>query len=365
MLVYDLETDGLLDVVTKIHCLNIKDRKTGRRYRFNAGRYDNGSPTKNDGTIEDGVRMLMEAECIGGHNVIGFDNYVLRKFFPWFRPKGRVRDSMVEARVVWTNIFDIDETARKAGKRTAEFVKNRLMGTHKLEAWGHRLGLHKGDYSARRKEEGKALGLTGDALDAFVWRTFTPDMDDYCELDNDVTEALFDKIDSKGWDLEVFVLENLVADIVRQQEVHGFLFDQVAAAALIHVLQRRHAELGDLLRQSFKPWFAPVRKKGKHDIIWPARDNKKFGYVAGCPATRVEEIVFNPASRDHIADRMITLFGWTPVEMTETGKPKVDETTPPGPGLSRGQAARRIPDGREAPRPALRGQGGMAQAPRR
>jgi len=44
MLVYDLETDGLLDVVTKIHCLNIKDRATSRRYRFNAGRYDHGTP---------------------------------------------------------------------------------------------------------------------------------------------------------------------------------------------------------------------------------------------------------------------------------------------------------------------------------
>jgi len=327
MLVYDLETDGLLDTVTKIHCLNIKDRKTGRKYRFNDGRYDDGSPARRDGTTEDGVRMLMAADCIGGHNVIGYDNYVLRKFFPWFKPKGRIRDSMVEARVIWTNIFDIDESARKVGKRPPEFVKNRLMGTHKLEAWGHRLGLHKGDYSARRKEEGKALGLEGEELDRFVWRTFTPAMDDYCELDNDVTEALFDKIDSKAWDDEVFVLENRVAEILRAQEEHGFLFDKVAAAALVHVLQRRHAELGDQLRQVFKPWYAPVRKGGKHDLIWPARDNKKFGYVAGCPATRVELVVFNPASRDHIADRMTTLFGWVPQEFTPGGKPEVSETT--------------------------------------
>ncbi|WP_343698864.1 DNA polymerase [Caulobacter sp.] len=317
----------MLDKLTRIHCLNITNTASGKKKRYNSGHYDDGTPTKRDGSLEEGLRLLMEAECIGGHNVIGFDVKAIQKLFPWFQPKGYIRDSLVEARVVWPNIFDIDNTALKAGKRTPEFVKERLMGTHKLAAWGHRLGLHKGDYSARRKEEGKALGLAGDELEAFVWRTFTLDMDDYCALDNDVTETLFAKIDSKEWDAEVFVLENEVAHILRLQEDHGFLFDRAAADELIHILQRRHAELGDQLRQVFKPWFAPVRKKGKHDLIWPARDNKKFGYVAGCPATRVEETVFNPASRDHIADRMITLFGWTPLEFTPTGKPEVNETT--------------------------------------
>ena len=35
--------------------------------------------------------------------------------------------------------------------------------------------------------------------------------------------------------------------------------------------------------------------------------------------------VFNPASRDHIADRLKVIHGWEPTEFTNSGKPKVDE----------------------------------------
>ena len=36
-------------------------------------------------------------------------------------------------------------------------------------------------------------------------------------------------------------------------------------------------------------------------------------------------VEFNPSSRDHIADRLITLYGWKPKDYTDGGKPKVDE----------------------------------------
>ena len=34
--------------------------------------------------------------------------------------------------------------------------------------------------------------------------------------------------------------------------------------------------------------------------------------------------MFNPSSRDHIADRLKTLYGWKPTVLTATGKPMVD-----------------------------------------
>jgi hypothetical protein len=36
-------------------------------------------------------------------------------------------------------------------------------------------------------------------------------------------------------------------------------------------------------------------------------------YTAGCQLTKVERIEFNPASRDHIANRLMTLYGWKPL----------------------------------------------------
>ena len=43
MLVFDLETNGLLDTVTKIHCINMIDTVAGNRFRFNDGKYADGS----------------------------------------------------------------------------------------------------------------------------------------------------------------------------------------------------------------------------------------------------------------------------------------------------------------------------------
>ncbi|MBK1968397.1 hypothetical protein JIX59_03500 [Brevundimonas diminuta] len=307
MLVYDLETDGLLDAVSRVHCLNIQCRVTGRRWRFNAGSYADGTPTVRDGDLADGLALLDEAEVIGGHNVIGYDNAVLLKLFKW-KPKAIVRDSMVEARVIWTNLWDIDEKAVKRRKRPDWFVKERLMGSHKLKAWGARLGNFKGEYDGG-------------------WEHFTRDMDDYCAQDNDTTCSLFDKIDAKEYSQESLRLENQVAFIIGLQERHGFLFDTEKAVKLEQELFVRRAELEDQLRQTFQPWYEPKRYKGQHEVVVPKRDNKKLGYQAGVPFTKVVLQTFNPGSRDQIANRMKVLFDWHPVEFTESGKPKVDETT--------------------------------------
>ncbi|MFN3573642.1 MAG: DNA polymerase [Phenylobacterium sp.] len=309
MLVYDLETDGLRGELTRVHCLNILNRATGEKLRFNRGHYDDGSPCHRDGPIEDGVRMLEQAECIGGHNIIRFDNPVLAELYGFNpRPDQKVRDSMVEARVIWTNIWDIDDAALRKGKRPDWFVSSGLKGTHKLEAWGARLGVLKGEFKG-------------------PWDAFTPAMDEYADQDPVVTAALFDRIDAKNYSQECLDLENEVAQIIFLQEEHGFLFDVERAEQLAVDLTARKAELEDTLRETFKPWYVPKRYKGAHDVLTPKTDNRKQGYVKGCPLTKVELVVFNPASRDHIADRMIKLFGWRPVEFTETGKPKVDETT--------------------------------------
>ena len=65
MLVFDLETDGLLNDVTRIHCLVIYDWEADETYVFN----DEGS----EEPIVRGVQLLEEADIICGHNVISYD----------------------------------------------------------------------------------------------------------------------------------------------------------------------------------------------------------------------------------------------------------------------------------------------------
>jgi len=315
LLIFDLESDGLLDELTRIHTLHIIDRTDGRAYRFNAGFFADGTPAERDGPIEQGLEMLMEAASICGHNVIAFDIPAIQKIYPWFAPRGLVRDTLVYTRLIYPHLTDIDQAAMRKWKRPADFGK--LIGSHSLKAWGIRLGVHKGDYQGG-------------------WESFNQDMEEYAAQDVVVTSALWDLILTKfpetigltkeAW-TEAVELEHDVARIIAMQERFGFLFDDGAADVLERDLRARKAELEDMLRAAFPPWEEPVRKGGKPFVFIPKRDNARLGYRAGVPVPKFKTVSFNPASRDHIANRLMALYGWQPVEFTENGKPKVDETT--------------------------------------
>lgn len=308
MLVFDLETDGLLDTVTKVQCLNIIDRASGKRLRFNGGVYGDGTPARRDGTIEEGVELLRVADRIAGQNVIAYDIPVLEKLYG-FEPTGKVFDTKTASRVIWTNLKDIDFAAIRRGKRPPEFQSKGYVGSNKLAAWGMRLGEYKGDFNP------KDYGYT--------WATcpFMREMDDYCEQDCEVTLKWIEFIEARNYSQECLDLEMEVARIIAQQERHGFCFDVPAAEKLAAELMAQRATLEAELTSLFPPWKA---KDGKPFV--PKRDNKARGYVAGVPVQKYKMVVFNPSSNDHIADRLIAVHHWKPQVFTPTGKPQIDET---------------------------------------
>src|SRR5688500_13056070 len=222
MRVFDLETDGFVEKVTKVHCLNGIDRITGQRIRFTDNpHYFDGSPTPRAGTIADGLDWLHDCFEIGGQNIIKYDLRVLKKLFGW-TPHScqKIRDTRVEASVIWTNLTDVDFRMLRNGKLPPEFQKKGLIGSQSLKAWGYRLGLHKGDFDP------KDFGYT--------WETvpFLREMDDYCAQDNEVTVAWFDRIDEKNYSRQCLELEGRVALVIAQQEDNGFAFDEKAAEKL-------------------------------------------------------------------------------------------------------------------------------------
>lgn len=309
-----------------IHTIHVIDLDDGRAYRFNDGVFSDGSPTTRDGSILDGIAMMQAADGLIFHNGIAFDIPAIQKLYPHFTyPIDQIHDTLVYTRLLYPHLSEIDAAAIRKRKRPDGFGK--LIGSHKLEAWGIRLGENKGDYGEVRKAQGKALGLTGEALTQFVWGDFNPDMEEYAAQDVVVTEKLWKLVIGKNYPTEATRLEHRVAQIIFWQERHGFKFDHTAADALLQTLVGRKAELEDQLRETFRPWFSPVRKGGRVEVFTPKVPNRRHGYEKGHSFTKVKLTSFNPGSRDHIAERMTTLFGWHPVEFTDTGKPKVDETT--------------------------------------
>ena len=158
-LVFDLETDGLLNDLTRVHCLVIHDLDTKQTFVFN----DQGDQQP----ITRGVQMLEDAECIIGHNIIGYDIPVLRNLYPWFTAPSAI-DTLVISRVLHADILVVDQ------KRKWKNMPLQLYGRHSLEAYGHRLGEYKGNF-----------GKTTD------WKEWSQEMQDYMIQDVVVTTKLW------------------------------------------------------------------------------------------------------------------------------------------------------------------------------
>ena len=73
-LVYDIETNGLLHELTKIHCLVAYNLDTDTYYCYSD---DDASLS----SIESGIQLLSNASLLVGHNIIGFDNVAIKQLY--------------------------------------------------------------------------------------------------------------------------------------------------------------------------------------------------------------------------------------------------------------------------------------------
>ena len=159
MIVFYIETDGLLNDCTQIHCLIAYDTEAKETYTYS----DSGTQEP----VVRGVQLLADAVCIAGHNIIGYDIPVLRKFYPWFDRSTGMVDTLLLSRLIHPNLIDIDK------RRQWPHMPLQLYGRHSLEAYGHRLGEYKGDFSKSTD-----------------WKQFSPEMEEYCKQDVVVTTKL-------------------------------------------------------------------------------------------------------------------------------------------------------------------------------
>lgn len=315
--VCDLETNGLLATVDRVHCAVAIDIDTDEVLDF--------KPNE----IGEFLKLYQEAELIIGHNWIGYDAQVLEKIYGVTRPvyengQLQVIDTLNLARLVFSDIqrsdFEVAGRWKKwksaadrhgEGYPTPEPKKfpGQLCGSHSLEAWGYRLGATmKGDYAKRMKEQG---------IDP--WAAWNEDMHQYMLDDGKLNLELYRYLESHLPSAQSVTLEMRVQALCTKIERNGWPFDEKAARELYLSLCEERDALSTSLRSLFPPWEVQLP-----DFI-PARDNKTKGYKKGVPVPRSEIVEFNPASRDHIADRLINKYGWDPQEYTASGKAKVDD----------------------------------------
>src|SRR5262245_1266243 len=127
-LCFDIETDGLLEATTRIHCLIVED--------LDSNRVDEFGPDQ----INAGLIRLSEARVLVGHNIVGYDLQVLRRLHGWNpAPDCIVVDTLIVSRLALANIGDLDDQSAATG----DPALGKLRGRHSLEAWGARFGTPK------------------------------------------------------------------------------------------------------------------------------------------------------------------------------------------------------------------------------
>lgn len=295
-LIFDLETNGLLSDLTKIHCLVIYDMET--QQVLNCKNLKNNITDGKYSVIETGISMLQDADEIAGHNIVKFDIPAIQKLYPSFKPKGKIFDTLLVSKLAYPDIGEIDDRYIRKGRYPAK-----IRGKYSLKAWGYRLGELKGTYNEQED----------------CWSEWSLDMQRYCEQDVTVTKKLYNLLKSKNISQEAIELEQEFACIIGEQEQRGVSFDFDKAIELKADLYQQKYEIEKQLKQVFEDEVV-------EEIFIPKVNNTKKGYIKGQPFIKKKIIEFNPASRQMIADRLIKKYNWKPKIKTETGKPKIDET---------------------------------------
>lgn len=296
MLIFDIETNGLLDTTTQIHCMSILDTNNLEVQAYRPWE------------IKEGIQRLMNEinnnGTICGHNIISFDIPAIEKLYPeefHIEKHTHVIDTLVMARLLNSNIQEQDLIRY----RKKELAGN-LIGSHSLKAYGHRLGILKGTYAEDNEE---------------AWEVYNEDMLEYNKQDVRVTYALYKSFQDRIKGMEqAILLEHKAQWLMTKMEENGFPFDIPDALKLVKTLRQRAEEIDTQI--------SAVVPKIPDKIFTPKRDNKKLGYKKGVPIQRYKP--FNPNSRQQIEWIFRTHYNYTPDKAdlyTEEGRLKIDEST--------------------------------------
>ena len=208
-------------------------------------------------------------DSVIAHNGLGFDFPVLARLWDVRLPLDRMVDTLV--------LSMMDDPAREGG--------------HSLRSWGDRLGFAKMQYG-------------GD------FSFMSNELHQYCEQDVRVCEKVYQTLYSAMSDFTEQSIRDehrmrIVADRVSK---NGFKLNRDKTVSLFNNLMNEQDRIS-------------VECKGLFADQITQRYSEKTG-----KRLKDKVVEFNPASRKQIGERLVEL-GWKPKIFTDTGLPKVDETT--------------------------------------
>lgn len=284
--ILDIESNGLLPEMNKVHCIVLKDIQT--KEVFNCADQPNYTPLK------EALEMISGASVLVGHNLLKFDLPALKKVYADFElnPKCTFFDTLVASRLFWPELESVDHAKWS-------HIPIKYMGRHSLAAWGERLGVQKIQFKEAEKKKGVET--------VNVWENWSEEMQVYCAQDVEVSYKLYNYFAAQKADPRSLELEHEFAIIMSKQEQFGFPFNEKAAYALVNTLLVKRNEINAKLQLVFPP-------------IIQERVSEKTG-----KQLKSKVIQFNPASRQQTAERLCQIYPEIKFDTTDKGNPQVDD----------------------------------------
>ena len=210
--VVDIETNGLKNEATKIHCIVAKEYTTGKIKTW----------------VQDECKEFGEwsklVDTFIMHNGLSFDAPLLNKFTNSSIQSNQIRDTLLESQL---------------------FNPIRDKG-HSLRAWGEKLNFSKGEVES--------------------FDDYTPDMLTYCIQDVELTfkVAKYLEKESKNFSKQSVILENKIRIILDQQEENGFTLNLRKASELMATLQDEADTLVEKAQKLFPDTEVQLKTKVKY-----------------------------------------------------------------------------------------------------
>jgi len=266
IVVFDLEADGLYFDAKKIWTIHALHRGTGERLQI--------SPYKDDGAKKKLMDFFFQKGCptIVGHNILGYDMFVLRK------------------------LLDIDFQVGKKGSdwlmgKQVRFIDTYFMSMflspdrhsgHSLASWGERLNFPKMDY----REELVALGvLDAGAAKGEEFSFYHKLMEVYCKQDVAVTERVFHTLMAEAEKMygddswkKSFIAGQKSFYLMNIQELSGWPFDIEKAKALQERVEKMMADIEAEIEPQLP--LRPLKKSEEAFYTMPAKPFKKDGSLS-------------------------------------------------------------------------------------
>jgi DNA polymerase I-like protein with 3'-5' exonuclease and polymerase domains len=185
---FDLEANGLLDTVTKMHCCVVKDKATNEVRKF--------WPWVGGDYVKQMLEYLESFDVLIAHNALGYDFPLLKQLYGW-EYKGKKVDTLIMSRLL-------------NPKRQVPFnCPDKGIGPHGIQAWGYRVGRGKPEHND--------------------WEVFSEAMLHRCTEDVEILSLVYDELmkESKNgkWK-NAFLLSFKLFENLQKQEQYGWLVDQ-------------------------------------------------------------------------------------------------------------------------------------------